>query len=122
MKGWLSVDDHFEERLSRIPALRRCLLGWWHRHGRRDIPWKRRPDGAMPEPGQPLDPYGIGVAEVILQQTQLAVVLPPGLHLATDVAVPERCLSSCRARAGWQGLDRLCTPGLRAILRLEVFP
>ena len=50
--------------------LRVALLGWWEAHGRHTIPWKQ---GA---PGAPLDPYPIWVAEVMLQQTQLQVVLP----------------------------------------------
>ncbi|WP_254216874.1 8-oxo-dGTP diphosphatase MutT [Synechococcus sp. CCY 9618] len=57
-------------------ALRRQLLEWWERHGRHDIPWKRLPDGRPPAPGEALDPYPVYVAEVMLQQTQLAVVLP----------------------------------------------
>jgi A/G-specific adenine glycosylase len=34
------------------------------------------PDGRWPSPEQTLDPYGVLVAEVMLQQTQLQVVLP----------------------------------------------
>jgi A/G-specific adenine glycosylase len=52
------------------------LLTWWEAHGRHDIPWKLRTDGHLPEPGEALDPYGVLVAEVMLQQTQLQVVLP----------------------------------------------
>ena len=32
--------------------------------------------GGWPEAAHPLDPYGIWIAEVMLQQTQLAVALP----------------------------------------------
>jgi len=60
----------------RAPALRRSLLAWWQIHGRHAIPWKLNPAGSPPGDGEPLDPYGIWVAEVMLQQTQLAVVLP----------------------------------------------
>ena len=59
-----------------MQGLRADLLAWWEIHGRHDIPWKRHPDGARPGPGEPLDPFGVWVAEVMLQQTQLAVVLP----------------------------------------------
>ena len=52
------------------------LLDWWHVHGRHTIPWKRRADGRPVADGEPLDPYPIWVAEVMLQQTQLQVVLP----------------------------------------------
>ncbi|MFM7648108.1 MAG: A/G-specific adenine glycosylase, partial [Cyanobium sp.] len=58
------------------PEHRRQLLSWWELHGRHAIPWKLRPDGSRPADGEPIDPYGVAVAEVMLQQTQLAVVLP----------------------------------------------
>lgn len=58
------------------PAMRRQLLAWWERHGRHDIPWKQGTLGGRPVSGERLDPYPIWVAEVMLQQTQLAVVLP----------------------------------------------
>ncbi|KAF0653442.1 adenine glycosylase [Cyanobium sp. Copco_Reservoir_LC18] len=59
-----------------MAALRQGLLHWWESNGRHHIPWKLHPDGSRPGPGQPLPAYGIWVAEVMLQQTQLAVVLP----------------------------------------------
>ena len=57
-------------------GLSTALLAWWELHGRGGIPWKLLPGGVSPAPGQDLDPYGIWIAEVMLQQTQLAVVLP----------------------------------------------
>jgi A/G-specific adenine glycosylase len=59
-----------------LPALRRHLLAWWEGHGRHTIPWKCRPDGTPAADGEALDPYGVFVAELMLQQTRLAVVLP----------------------------------------------
>ena len=59
-----------------IPELRQGLLAWWDQHGRHTIPWKRRPDGRPAAEGEPLDPFPIWVAEVMLQQTQLPVMLP----------------------------------------------
>ncbi len=56
--------------------LRRQLLAWWQEHGRHTIPWKLRHDGSPAADGEALDPYGVWVAEVMLQQTQLQVVLP----------------------------------------------
>ncbi|HMC82289.1 MAG TPA: A/G-specific adenine glycosylase [Candidatus Polarisedimenticolia bacterium] len=44
--------------------IRRKLLVWYRRH-RRDLPWRRTGD-----------PYRIWVAEVMLQQTQVATVIP----------------------------------------------
>jgi A/G-specific adenine glycosylase len=46
------------------PAFRRRLLAWYRRHAR-DLPWRRT-----------RDPYAIWVSEVMLQQTQVATVVP----------------------------------------------
>ena len=58
------------------PEMRHQLLAWWELYGRHAIPWKLHPDGSRPADGEAIDPYGVFVAEVMLQQTQLAVVLP----------------------------------------------
>ena len=57
-------------------SLSPALLNWWQAHGRHDIPWKLSSPGVLPESGEELNPYSIWVAEVMLQQTQLQVVLP----------------------------------------------
>ena len=41
------------------------VLDWFDRHGRKDLPWQRDPS-----------PYRVWVSEVMLQQTQVAVVIP----------------------------------------------
>ncbi len=41
------------------------LLRWYDRHGRKDLPWKRRSD-----------PYHVWLSEIMLQQTQVATVIP----------------------------------------------
>ncbi len=41
------------------------LLAWYARHGRHDLPWQH-----------PRTPYRVWVAEVMLQQTQVATVVP----------------------------------------------
>jgi A/G-specific adenine glycosylase len=48
-----------------IEELRRALLQWFAEH-RRELPWRRVND----------DPYAIWIAEVMLQQTQVATVIP----------------------------------------------
>ena len=58
------------------PALRAALLEWWEANGRHWIPWKLKPDGTRPSPGEPLCVLSTWTAEVMLQQTQLQVVLP----------------------------------------------
>jgi A/G-specific adenine glycosylase len=42
-----------------------ALLAWFDAHGRKDLPWQR-----------PATPYRVWVSEVMLQQTQVAVVIP----------------------------------------------
>lgn len=65
------------ERLTGLaPTLRSRLLAWWRLEGRHGLPWKLHPDGSPPQPGAALDPWGIWVAEIMLQQTQLQVALP----------------------------------------------
>ncbi len=48
-----------------IPRFRAKLLSWYHRQRRRDLPWRRT-----------RDPYAIWVSELMLQQTQVATVIP----------------------------------------------
>jgi len=48
----------------RDSAMQRQLLSWFHSH-RRDLPWRRS-----------RDPYGVWIAEVMLQQTRIVAVLP----------------------------------------------
>ena len=52
---------------ARRAALRDKLLAWWDA-GHRDLPW-RFPQGAA-------DPYRVWIAEAMLQQTQVAAVIP----------------------------------------------
>jgi len=71
-----ALDADLPELSGRLPELRQQLLAWWEIHGRHTIPWKLTAEGQRPADGEPLDPYPVFVAEVMLQQTQLAVVLP----------------------------------------------
>ncbi|HSN19911.1 MAG TPA: A/G-specific adenine glycosylase [Usitatibacter sp.] len=50
---------------SRPPSFATRLVQWQRRHGRHDLPWQRT-----------RDPYRIWLSEVMLQQTQVATVLP----------------------------------------------
>jgi A/G-specific adenine glycosylase len=49
----------------RSDSFSRRLLAWYDRHGRHDLPWQ----GTR-------DPYRIWVSEIMLQQTQVATVIP----------------------------------------------
>lgn len=77
-----------------LSPIRRKLLNWYDKH-RRDLPWRRTGD-----------PYAIWISETMLQQTQVATVLPyyekflrafPTIE-ALDRAPLERVLRS------WSGL------------------
>jgi len=48
-----------------VPAFASTLVAWQRRHGRHDLPWQ----GTR-------DPYRIWLSEVMLQQTQVAAVIP----------------------------------------------
>ena len=57
----------------------RTLLYWWEQCGRRQPdqkPWMNGPGWSWCRLEQELDPYPIWIAEVMLQQTQLQVMLP----------------------------------------------
>ena len=56
--------------------IQNLLLEWFRANGRYWIPWKLKEDGSVPQLGESLSPYGIWIAEVMLQQTQLKVVIP----------------------------------------------
>ncbi len=61
------------------PELSQSLLAWWEVHGRKDPalkPWMFTKDGRWPEPHEHLNVLECWIAEVMLQQTQLQVVLP----------------------------------------------
>lgn len=48
-----------------VTPLSAALLAWFDRHGRKDLPWQRDPT-----------PYRVWVSEIMLQQTQVATVIP----------------------------------------------
>ena len=52
-------------RRERCPSFAARLVAWQREHGRHDLPWQRT-----------RDPYRIWLSEVMLQQTQVATVLP----------------------------------------------
>jgi len=47
------------------PAFAERLLRWWDVHGRKDLPWQH-----------PRTPYRVWISEIMLQQTQVATVIP----------------------------------------------
>ena len=59
-----------------INNIQLSLLEWFKLHGRLWIPWKLKQDGSLPESREIISPYKIWIAEIMLQQTQLNVVIP----------------------------------------------
>jgi A/G-specific adenine glycosylase len=77
-----------------VCAFRRSLLRWFRRHGR-DLPWRKT-----------CDPYAILVSEFMLQQTQVATVVPyynKWLRRFPDFASVARASQDDVLHA-WQGL------------------
>lgn len=71
------------------------LLAWYHKHGRHDLPWQSN-----------TTPYRVWISEIMLQQTQVATVIPYYLHfmrsfptLKTLATAPED-----QVLAHWSGL------------------
>lgn len=46
-------------------AFQRAVLGWYDQHGRKHLPWQ-----------QAINPYRVWISEIMLQQTQVATVIP----------------------------------------------
>ena len=79
---------------ARLASIRGPLLAWYERE-RRDLPWRRTKD-----------PYAIWLSEVMLQQTQVATVIPYWerflARFPTVRALAEAPLDD--VLAGWRGL------------------
>ncbi len=50
------------------------MLRWWDDHGRKDLPWQ-----------QDISPYRVWVSEIMLQQTQVATVIPYFERFVTEL-------------------------------------
>jgi A/G-specific adenine glycosylase len=77
------------------------LIAWQKRHGRHDLPWQ----GSH-------DPYGIWVSEIMLQQTQVATVIPYFLRFIArfpDIA-SLAAVSEDEILIHWSGLGYYVTP------------
>ena len=106
--GQRSSAEHRD--LSPLAAeLSQSLLVWWEVHGRKDPalkPWMFTKDGRWPEPHEHLNVLECWIAEVMLQQTQLAVVLPYWERwMAAFPTVDALAAASLEeVRLQWQGL------------------
>ena len=63
-KGWKSTPLPRTNQKADHPAIRAALLGWFRRSAR-PLPWRRTKN-----------PYAVWVSEIMLQQTQIATVIP----------------------------------------------
>lgn len=64
----MSVDPA-KESLATGPDFATRVINWQRRHGRHDLPWQQQPGAAR-------DPYRVWLSEIMLQQTQVATVIP----------------------------------------------
>src|SRR5512142_3267905 len=71
------------------------LLRWYDRHGRMDLPWQR-----------PRTPYRVWLSEVMLQQTQVATVIPYFLRFVDKFASLRKLAAAAQDEvlALWSGL------------------
>ena len=103
------VSAEYSDFIEMAPELSQSLLSWWLVSGRKDMavkPWMYSPDGLWPLEDEWLDPYRICIAEVMLQQTQLQVVLPFWERWMRSFPTLE-CLAEAREHDVlllWQGL------------------
>ena len=65
-----------DELVIQAENIRASLLTWFQIDGRHWIPWKLKADGSQPASGEILSVYPILIAEVMLQQTKLKIVIP----------------------------------------------
>ena len=61
----LAKDSELPAAWSDAPTFAVSVIAWYRQHGRRELPWQRSDD-----------PYHRWVSEVMLQQTQVATVIP----------------------------------------------
>ena len=81
-------------------TLAAALLPWFDRHGRHDLPWQAAtPDGRR-------DAYRVWLSEVMLQQTQVATVIPYFLRFTEALpTLPDLAAAhEDRVLALWSGL------------------
>jgi len=86
-----------------------AVLGWYHKHGRKDLPWQ-----------QQINPYRVWVSEIMLQQTQVSTVIPyfeRFMQRFPDVqALPLQLRTkfcTCGPALATTPADATCTPALR---------
>ena len=96
-----STKKHWLLRLGRLDFAHR-IIAWQKTHGRHDLPWQRT-----------RDPYCIWLSEVMLQQTQVATVIPyyeRFIHRFANVralaSAPDEAVMACWAGLGYYSRAR----------------
>ncbi|MGA9333599.1 MAG: A/G-specific adenine glycosylase [Rudaea sp.] len=81
--------------MPKVDRIAAPLLCWFDRHGRRDLPWQH-----------PRTPYRVWLAEIMLQQTRVATVIPYFLRFVEKFAsLPELAAAHLDdVLAAWSGL------------------
>ncbi|MFT4197675.1 MAG: A/G-specific adenine glycosylase [Pseudoxanthomonas sp.] len=81
--------------MSQPPPFATRLLAWFDRHGRHDLPWQH-----------PRTPYRVWLSEIMLQQTQVATVIPYFLRFveAFPTVATLAAASTDQLMAHWAGL------------------
>lgn len=84
-----------------IPRFQQLLLEWFEREGRHDLPWK--PQAQFSEK---INLYRIWISEIMLQQTQVATVLPYFERFMQTFPTPESLASADEEEVLklWEGL------------------
>jgi A/G-specific adenine glycosylase len=78
-----------------VPPAGGALLAWWGEHGRHDLPWRAT-----------RDPWAVLVSELMLQQTQVARVIPKYHAFIARFPDPPACAASAAGEVVtlWAGL------------------
>jgi A/G-specific adenine glycosylase len=78
-----------------MTAFAQALLRWHSKHGRKDLPWQQDPT-----------PYRVWVSEIMLQQTQVATVIPYYLRFMQSFADIDRLANASTddVMHHWSGL------------------
>ena len=70
---------------TQIEQFRHAIINWQRSHGRHDLPWQQKRSAVAMQPGpaeaaagdaSQVQAYQVHVSEIMLQQTQVATVIP----------------------------------------------
>lgn len=84
-----------------IPRFQQLLLEWFEREGRHDLPWKPQPQFSVE-----INLYRIWISEIMLQQTQVATVIPYFERFMKAFPTPQKLAEASEEEVLklWEGL------------------